>query len=127
MITNIITQVAGQQQPSAVTLIVKCDLPECQKTATFDNATKAQAMVDNPWLNSYRTVQTGDGRSFGYCSDGCEVKGAATGKHNPPEAKRIIDTGNAAAVAVAAEAAAHAKAADAAIRAGQPTKVQITD
>lgn len=127
MITNIITQVAGQQQPVAVTTIVKCELPECPNTATFDVSTKDKAMIDNPWLRTYRTVQTGDGRTFGYCGDACELAGVASGKHNIPEPKRIIDTANAGAVAAVAQQVAAAKAAEQAIREGKPANIQVTD
>jgi hypothetical protein len=126
MITNIITQIAGQQQPSAVTTIVKCERDGCEHDISFDQASKEQAINDNPWLKGYRTVQTGDGRSIGYCSDVCEVKGVETGKHNIPEAPKIVASANAAAVAAAANAAANAKAQDAAIRGGQPAKVQLS-
>jgi len=127
LITNIITQVAGQQQPVAVTTIVKCELPECPNTATFDVSTKDKAMTDNPWLRTYRTVQTGDGRTFGYCGDACELTGVASGKHNMPEPKRIIDTASAGAVAAVAQQVAAAKAAEQAIRDGKPANIQVTD
>lgn len=127
MITNIITQVAGQQQPIAVTTIVKCELPTCENNVSFDQVSKAQALETNPWLRGYRSVQTGDGRSIGYCSDICEVNGIKSGLHNTPEPSKIVPVANAAAVAAAAQAAANAKNADAAIRAGQPAKVQLTD
>src|ERR1700747_506999 len=107
MITNVITQVHGQQQPSSVTTIIKCDLPECNNNASFDQNTKAQVIESTPWLRAYRTVTTGDGRSIGYCSDTCEVKGTAAGTHNLPEPKKIIE-GNAAAVAAAAQQVAAA-------------------
>jgi hypothetical protein len=127
MITNIITQVAGQQQPVAVTTIVKCEREGCEHEISFDQSTKEKTLNDNLWLRSYRTVQTGDARSIGYCSDICELKGIETGKHNIPEAPKIVPVGNSAAVAAAAAAAANAKAQDAAIRSGQPAKVQLTD
>ncbi len=127
MITNIITQVAGQQQPIAVTTIVKCELPTCENNISFDQVSKAQALENTPWLRGYRSVQTGDGRSIGYCSDICEVKGIESGKHNTPDVPKIVPAGNAAAVAAAAQAAAAAKSADKAIREGQPAKVQLTD
>ena len=126
-ITNIITQVAGQQQPTAVTTIVKCDLPECLNTAAFDASTKDKAMADNLWLRTYRTVQAGDGRNFGYCSDTCELAGVASGRHNMPEPKKIIDASNAGAIAIAAQQAAAAKAAEQAIREGKPANIQVTD
>jgi len=127
MITQIITQVAGQQQPTAVTTIVKCELEGCPNDISFDLSTKEKALNDNPWLRGYRTVQTGDSRNIGYCSDLCEVKGVETGKHNIPEPAKIVPAGNPAAIAAAANAAANARAQEAAIRSGQPAKVQLTD
>lgn len=127
MITNIITQVVGQQQPTAMTTIVKCELPNCPHDISFDQLTKEQTLTDNPWLRSYRSVQTGDGRSIGYCSDICEVKGVETGKHNIPEPTKIVTTANPAAIVAAAQAAANARQADVAIREGQKAKVQLTD
>jgi hypothetical protein len=127
MITNVITQVVGQQQPTAVTTIVKCDYPECPNSASFDASTQKQAIADTPWLRTYRTIQTADSRSFGYCGDHCELKGVASGQHNMPEPKKIIETGNDAAVAAAAQQAAAAKVSEQALREGTGGKIQITE
>jgi hypothetical protein len=96
---------------------------------TFDRKEEAAnfAKPENVWLKTSRVVQTADGRNHVYCSDECELKGTATGKHNIPEPKKIVETGNAAAIAIAAQQAAQAKAAEEAIRTGQPTNIQITD
>ena len=127
MITNIITQVAGQQHPTAVTTIVSCDREGCTNSISFDQTTKEKVLADNPWSRGYRTVQTGDGRSIGYCSDECEVKGAASGKHNIPEAPKIIQQASSAAVANAAKAAELQRNADQALRSGAGGSIQITD
>jgi len=127
MITNIITQVAGQQQPVAVTTIVKCEREGCENDISFDQSTKEKTLNDNPWLRSYRTIQTGDGRSIGYCSDICEIKGVESGKHNIPEAPKIIPQANPAAVALAAKAAELQRRGDQALRDGKPANIQITD
>jgi precorrin-3B methylase len=126
MITNIITQVAGQQQPSSVTTIIKCDFEGCDKSVQFDESTKQQALADNLWLRTYRTVQSGDGRSFGYCGDVCEVKGVESGVHNIPEPPKIVP-GNQAAIAAAAHAAAATRSGDANLRSGAGGKIQVTD
>lgn len=107
---------------------ITCDAFGCGKTITFDRKEEQQTFAnpDNGWLKATRVVQSADGRNHVYCSDECEVKGTATGKHNLPEPKKIVE-GNAAAIAMAAQAAAQAKAADAAIREGQPANIQITD
>ena len=127
MITNVITQVVGQQQPTAVVTLVKCELLECPREASFDMATKEKVMADNPWLRTYRTVQTGDNRFIGYCSDTCEVRGVTSGKHNVPDPPKIVPAANAGAIALAAQAAANAKKAEQAIRDGQPANITITD
>jgi len=127
VITNVITQVVGEQQPTAITTIVKCDLTECSKSVSFDSTKQQQALVDSPWLRTYRTVQAADGRKFGYCGDQCELKGTASGQHNMPEPKKIIETGNAAAVAVAAQQAAAAKVSEQALRDGTGGKIQISE
>jgi hypothetical protein len=127
VITNIITQQVGQQQPSSVTTLVKCDHPECSNSASFDASTQKQALADTPWLRTYRTIQTADARSFGYCGDQCELKGVASGQHNMPEPKRVIESGNAAAVAAAANAVAAAKASEQALKEGTGGKIQISE
>jgi hypothetical protein len=126
MITNIITQEAGKQQPTSVLTIIKCDHEGCDKVAQFEQSTQQQALTDHPWLRTYRSVNTGDQRSFGYCSDVCEVKAVETGKHNIPEPPKIVASGNAAEIAAAAQAAANARKQEAAIRDGKPAKVQLS-
>ena len=101
----------------------------CEKSVVFD-VRQQEATINNPenlWLKTSRVVQSSDGRNFLYCSDQCEMKGITTGEHNIPEPKKIIDTGNAAAVAIAAKQAAVAKQAEAAIREGKPANVKLTD
>lgn len=107
---------------------ITCDGPGCLRTTTFDQ--KDKTVLDKPensWLKTSRGVQSADGRNFTYCSDICEVKGAETGRHNVQEPPKIVTEANPAVIAAAAQAAANARRADAAIRDGQPTKVQLTD
>ncbi len=110
--------------------IIKCDAEGCTKPQlTFDRKEEQQffAKPENTWVTGMRLVQTADGRQFMYCSDECEVKGAATGKHNLPEPKKIIETGNAAAVAAAAKLAEARTAAEKAVREGTGGTIQITN
>lgn len=121
MITNVITQVVGQQQPSAVISIVKCDRPGCPSEAKYDALNKesvATVKVENPWIQSIRIVKAQDGREFLYCSDICEIEQIKTGVHNPPEQKRIIEAGSQAAVQAAAAAADAARQSDVNLKAG---------
>lgn len=108
---------------------ITCDGPGCTKQVLYDRAKEKEIfeLPENAWLRSTRVVQSADGRNLVYHDDACEVKGAATGKHNIPEAPKILTAANPAAIAVAAQAAAAAKAAEQAIRDGQPTKIQLTD
>jgi len=108
---------------------ISCDGPECNKAVLFDRKDEKTTfeLPENVWLRATRVTQTADGRNKVYCSDVCEVKGVGTGTHNIPEAPKVIPAGNAATIMAAAHAAAAAKNADAAIRAGEPTKVQLTD
>lgn len=107
---------------------ISCDGPECTKQVLYDRKDEKTTfeLPENAWLRSTRVTQTADGRNLVYCSDTCEVKGTATGKHNIPEAPKIVTATNPAAIVAAAQAAAQAKAAEQAIRDGQPTKVQLT-
>jgi len=105
---------------------ITCDA--CEKTVTFDMDQHQEALKDNPWMNTTRLVQSGDGRPFLYCSDSCEVTGAGTGNHYIPEPKKIIETpqvGAAQAIKIAAEAAKQAREGTAAIKAGRPTNLKI--
>jgi hypothetical protein len=108
---------------------ITCDGPGCTKAVLYDRKEEKTTfeLPENVWLRATRVTQTADGRNLVFCSDICEIKSVETGKHNIPEAPKIIQAGNAAAVAAAAQMAAAAKSADAAIRAGQPAKVQLTD
>lgn len=107
---------------------IACDGPGCDKQVLFDRKAEKETFEnpDNVWLKSCRVVQSADGRNIVYCSDTCEVKGAATGKHNIPEPPKVVTDANPAAIAAAAAAAARTKEADQAIRGGQPTKVQLS-
>lgn len=106
---------------------IKCEADGCPNEILFDRKEEQQifAKPENAWLRGVRLVQTADGRNIAYCSDDCEVKGVASGKHNLPEPKRIIETGNAAAVNAAAQAAANAKAAEAVVREGTGGKIHV--
>jgi hypothetical protein len=98
----------------------------CDKTVTFNTKDHQQVVIDNPWLNASRVVQTGDGRNFVYCSDECEVVGIGTGSHNIPEKKQVAEvTGGDAAIKMAALQAQAAEEATRAIKGGKPSKLQI--
>ena len=121
MITNIITQVAGQQQPSAVKSIVKCDRLGCPNVVEYDALNKAlidDVKTNNPWLVTVRIVKTQDGREFLYCGDICEIEQIKNGVHSPPEQKRIIDNASSAAVKAAAAAADAARQSDINLKSG---------
>lgn len=108
---------------------IACDAPECTKALMYDRKDE-KATFENPenaWLRSSRVVQSADGRNMVYCSDTCEVKGTASGRHNLPEPPRVVAAGNAAAIAAAAQAAANAKTTEQAIRDGKPASIQLTD
>ncbi len=106
---------------------IKCDAEGCTNELLFDRKEEQQifAKPENAWLKGVRLIQTADGRNISYCSDDCEVKGTASGKHNLPEPKRIIETGNAAAVQAAATAQANAKTAEEIVRTGSGGKIQV--
>jgi|SRR5579859_6593134 len=121
MITNIITQVVGQERPSAATSIVKCDRPGCTNEASYnamDKVAVEEIKKNNLWLASIRFVKTQDGREFLYCGDICEIEQIKSGVHNPPEQKRIIDNATPAAVKAAAAAADAARQSDANLKTG---------
>ena len=103
-------------QTSFVT--ISCDGPECNKTVTFPATEQgqAEALADNPWLNTQRALQTSDRRNFTYCSDVCEAKAIETGVHNKLE-KRIVEA-NATAMNLAARAAQQAQQATQALKQG---------
>jgi hypothetical protein len=108
---------------------ISCDGPECTKAVLYDRKDEKATfeLPENVWLRSTRVTQTADGRNLVFCSDVCEVNSVGTGKHNIPEPAKLVTATNSAAVAVAAQAAAHARQTDQAIRAGQTAKVQLTD
>lgn len=114
---------------NATVRTISCDAQDCNKSVIFDLTQEKQVFEapENAWLKTTRVVQSADGRNSVYCSDTCEVKGVATGKHNIPDAPKIVPVGNSAAVAAAAQAAAHARSTEEAIRTGKPAKVQLTD
>jgi hypothetical protein len=91
-----------------VIVTIKCANSECNKEISF-NKQQGKQTIDNPanvWMKSVRLVNTLlDNRVFAYCSDVCEITGARSGQHNPPEQKKIIEAANPAAVAAAAQAA----------------------
>lgn len=100
---------------------ITCNGPECTHTVTFDRRLEKQTFdtPGNEWLKAVRVIATVDNRTLVYCSDACEVKGVATGQHNLPEPKRIVDgVANAAAIQAAADAAKLAEQTTAAIKAG---------
>jgi hypothetical protein len=107
---------------------ISCDGPGCDKSVMFDRKDEKATFEnpDNAWLRTTRVVQSADGRNLVYHNDECEVKGTATGAHNILEAPKIVP-GNAAAVALAAQAAAQTQEADKTIRDGQPTKIHVVD
>lgn len=108
---------------------IKCEAEGCEHAdgILFDRKEEQQIFTkpENAWLKGLRLIQTADGRQLAYCSDACEVKGVATGKHNLPEPKRIIEAGNSAAVAAAAQSAATAKAAEKMVREGTGGQIQV--
>lgn len=108
---------------------IKCELSEeCKHEITFDRKDEQTIFgnAENAWLKGTRVVQTADGRNLVYCSDSCEVKGTATGKHNLPEAPKIVQANPVQAEAAAKLAAARSQA-EAALRSGAPANIQLTD
>ena len=106
-----------------------CNGPGCPRTITYE-ASQGQAtfaLPENAWVKTARLVQpllqnpqNPNKLVFLLCSDECEVKSAATGVHNLPEPKRIIQgpAVNAEQVAAAAAAAKRAEEATAALKSG---------
>ena len=100
---------------------ITCD--SCAKTVTFLNPADLAVTVEtNPWIKTSRFIQTGDQRTFLYCSDLCEIAGIETGKHNVQEAPKVaIPIGSAQAqIAAAAAAAKLQENANKAIKEGSP-------
>jgi hypothetical protein len=105
---------------------ITCNGPECTHTVTFDRRMEKQTFdaPGNEWLKSVRIVQTVDSRNLVYCSDKCEIGGTATGVHNLPEPKKLVD-GPATSQAIEAAAAA-AKMAEEATRAMKQGPVTLS-
>ena len=107
---------------------IKCDGgSDCTKTITFNVAEgkEVASQAGNEWMKAIRLVQTPDGRVLVYCSDVCEISGTRTGQHNIPVAKKIIEAGNPAAIAAAAQAAEAAKVSDANLKSGSGGQVVL--
>jgi hypothetical protein len=112
---------------------VTCDGPGCDKTITFEMGSRetgvpkeTEALLtapENAWMNTtLRTVTTPDGRQLIFHDDVCEVNSVATGNHNKPEPKKVIQMPSSAAaveqIRKAAVEAAARKQADKDLRAG---------
>jgi len=106
---------------------ISCDGPECTKGIMYDRKAEKETfeLPENVWLRATRVTQTADGRNLVYCSDVCEVKAIGTGVHNILEQPKLV-AGNQAAIAQAAQAAAHARQTNEAIKSGHPAKVQLS-
>ncbi len=102
------------------TKTIRCDGPDCSKSVTFNVAEgkETASQPGNEWMKAIRLVQTPDGRVLVYHDDVCEITGARSGQHNIPEVKKIIEAGNPAAIAAAAQAAEAAKVSDANLKSG---------
>jgi hypothetical protein len=115
---------------------VTCEGPNCKKTVTY-LASEEQLELSKPenlWVLKTSRVVTNLAPAPGqqkptphlYCSDECEVNGAATGLHNVPEPKRIVsEPATASQVAQAAAAAQRAQAATEALKSGTGGQVTI--
>ena len=108
---------------------IKCDGPGCTRDIIFDRKDERMTFEnpDNSWLKATRVTQTADGRNLVTCSDACNVELIKTGKCNLPEAPKVATAATQAEVSAAVAMAKARAEADAAIRSGQPTQVQITD
>jgi hypothetical protein len=91
---------------------IKCDGPGCDKAVEFD-LKDIPAIQKIEWLKGVRVVQTGDNRSFSYCSDVCEVKGITGGNHNLKEPPKIVQANEGQVKAAAADAQAAAQTTEA--------------
>ncbi|HZS43386.1 MAG TPA: hypothetical protein VFA52_04345 [Candidatus Paceibacterota bacterium] len=98
---------------------IKCDGPDCEREATFqaDQESEKDATRQNPWIAAVRNVGTLDNRTFTYCSDECEIKGAAEGRHNKEE-RRVISAASPQQIDLAAKAAEAARKANKALHDG---------
>jgi hypothetical protein len=114
--------------------IISCDGPNCDKTIAIELTNNGQPtpqsqeiLAATDWVKGLRVVQTGDKRSFNYCSDTCLVEHAGTGVLNPPEEKKIISIDQGKHALALAQAKKHAEAArqsDQALKSGQLIKIQ---
>lgn len=104
---------------------ITCDGPGCDKTVTFD-LKDIPAIQAIEWLKGVRVIQTGDNRSFSYCSDVCEVKGLTTTKHNLLEKPSVIQSATEADVKAAAAQSEGDAAATEALKNGEPTRVTLS-
>lgn len=107
---------------------VTCNGPECDKTVTYDIRDE-KSVIDaqgNEWMKNLRIVSTFDQRAFLYCSDICEAKSLATGQHNLPEPKKLIEgVATPAQIAAAAAAAKQAEEATLALKSGRGGPVRL--
>lgn len=123
-ISHITTQALGSQ-PSSKIQVVQCE--QCNKTSSAEMVGEGaleKAIAADPWLRTYRTIQTGDGRVFGYCSDLCTIEATKLGLFNMPEMKKLDTNATPANIAALAQKAKEAKLAEVALRTGS---IQITD
>lgn len=130
MITNVVTQRMGEKNPRSITQIVQCEAPDCKNVAEFEASSQESQVLagaKNPWLRTYRTVSTGDGRAIGYCGDICEANGIKSGAHNQPEQKQVQSATSAADIMAAAAAAEAAKRTDETLRNGSGGQITLTD
>jgi hypothetical protein len=115
---------------------ITCEAEGCPKTVTFTAAKEQEELSkpENAWvLKTARIVRNlvpapgqQKPKEYVYCSDECEVKTTATGAHNVPEPKRIIDgVASAAQVAEAASAAKMAELSTEALKSGRGGPVLV--
>jgi hypothetical protein len=106
---------------------ITCNGPNCTKTVTFDVKDHERITADNPWLIATRQVGTSFGASLIYCSDTCEMEATASGAHNPPTPKAVVDISEAGgqnAIRLAAEAAKKAEEATNRLKQGKPIQIK---
>ena len=112
---------------------LSCDGPGCNKSEVIeasDAVSTTKLLEENPWIKNHRIVQTMSKRDpatnqpvvFHFCSDVCLVNAATAGMFVPTEEKKVelpVGTGNAQ-IREALAARAREKAADQALRNGDP-------
>jgi hypothetical protein len=106
---------------------ITCDT--CGQTATYQHPQELKTALEaNLWIKTSRFVQTGDQRTFLYCSDLCELAGIESKLHNVQEAPKVeIPTSGAQAqIAAAAAAAKRAEEANRAIKDGKPVTLHTS-